>query len=79
MSSKLLTYQEVSALTGVRESTLYSLVCRKQIPHIRLSGRMVRFNYDEVLTWIEAHRVGVSANSKTISKKVNAETNGRAQ
>ncbi|MFZ5480455.1 MAG: helix-turn-helix domain-containing protein [Myxococcota bacterium] len=53
----LLTYDEASRLLGVPVNTLYAWVSQKRIPHVRLSGRMVRFDPEELALWIEARRV----------------------
>jgi excisionase family DNA binding protein len=42
----LMNYQQAAAYLGMRMATLYSKVSRREIPHIRLSGRMVRFDPD---------------------------------
>lgn len=56
---KLLNYREMAAFLGVPIGTLYSMVSRKQIPHIRLSGRLVRFDEAKIKRWMEARRVTV--------------------
>lgn len=53
----LLTYDEASRLLCVPVNTLYAWVSQKRIPHVRLSGRMVRFDPEELARWIEARRV----------------------
>ena len=52
MSNNLMDYQELSALLGVKTGTLYSWVSRKRIPHIRLSGRLVRFDPNVITLWL---------------------------
>ncbi|MCB9478060.1 MAG: helix-turn-helix domain-containing protein [Deltaproteobacteria bacterium] len=49
---KLLNYEEAAELLRFKLPTLYSLVSRKQIPFIRLSGRTVRFDRDTLMAWI---------------------------
>lgn len=53
----LLTYQQVADRLGIRVPTLYVMVHRLRIPHIRLSGRMVRFDPAEVDQWLDERRV----------------------
>jgi hypothetical protein len=50
------------ALGGVFEAigTLRSMVCRRQVPHIRISPRIVVFEVAALNTWITARRVGVA-------------------
>ncbi|MAF77941.1 MAG: hypothetical protein CME60_07245 [Halobacteriovoraceae bacterium] len=53
MQHDYLTYSEVSRLLNIKIGTLYSLVSKRQIPHIRLGHRTVRFSKSEILRWIE--------------------------
>ena len=39
-------YTEAAAYLGLKVSTLRSLVCRKQVPHIRLTPKLVVFDRD---------------------------------
>ena len=57
MSNKALTYKQVRDLTGIPLSTLYSMVCRRQLPHLRFGPRLVRFDEAEIKEWIERNRV----------------------
>ncbi len=52
-------YPGAAALTGLKVSTLQSMVCRKQIPHYRLGKRLVVFSRAELLAWMTARRVGL--------------------
>ncbi len=47
-----ITYREAQAMTGLPLGTLYSLVYRKQIPHLRLGRRSVRFVITELEVWM---------------------------
>jgi excisionase family DNA binding protein len=57
MNSKLLTYAEVAERIGVPIGTVYSMVCRRQIPHVRLGPRTVRFSPEAVEAWIAGRHV----------------------
>jgi excisionase family DNA binding protein len=52
-----LTYAEASKLLGIKLATLYSLVARRRIPHIKLGPRLVRFPKEELLKWLEDNLV----------------------
>ncbi len=52
----LIGYEEASILVGLPLGTLYSLVSRRRIPHIRLSDRIVRFSEMDLREWIESGR-----------------------
>jgi excisionase family DNA binding protein len=40
----LLTYAQAARFLNVRLGTLYSLVSRKEVPHVRFGKRLVRFS-----------------------------------
>ena len=54
---RLIGYKEAALKLGVKTGTLYSWTCRKVgPPFIRLSGRCVRFDEDQLDKWL-AERV----------------------
>jgi len=55
-----LNYREAARLLGIPVGTLRSMVCRRQIPHIRISPRVVVFDVGALEEWIGARRVGVA-------------------
>ena len=57
----LLTYPEAADFLRMKLPTLYSKVSRREIPHVRLSGRDVRFDVAELTAWLDARRVAVGA------------------
>ena len=57
MYNKLLNYSETAERLGVRLTTLYSLVYKKRIPHIRLGGRLVRFSSEAIEHWMNNRTV----------------------
>jgi excisionase family DNA binding protein len=61
--SALLTYREAASLLGIRVATLYSMISRREIPHVRLGRRMVRFDRTDLLAWVGARRVAARAGS----------------
>ena len=54
---QLLTVREVATLLRLHEKTVYALVERGSIPHVRL-GRRVLFSPGDVKCWVEARREG---------------------
>ena len=54
---ELFTYREVSELLNVRLGTLYSWVGRRQIPHLRLGPRVVRFSSTQIQQWLQSRSV----------------------
>ena len=57
MEQELIGYKEAAAMLGVAVGTLYSWVSRHRIPHIRMSGRCVRFDKTEIGEWISGNSV----------------------
>jgi len=49
---KFLSYKDLSQYLNVPIGTLYFWVNQKQIPHIRLGARCVRFDLSEIQNWI---------------------------
>lgn len=47
-------------MLGIPVGTLRSMVCRRQIPHIRISPRIVVFDVAALEAWIAARHVGVA-------------------
>jgi predicted DNA-binding transcriptional regulator AlpA len=67
---KLLSYPEAATFLDMALGSLYSKVSRKEIPHLRLSPRMVRFSRCELIAWIDARRVPVlTGNTRFTSPK----------
>jgi excisionase family DNA binding protein len=58
---EMLTYHAVSELLGIKLGTLYSMVARKEIPHVRLGPRLIRFRRSELDAWIRERSVAASA------------------
>lgn len=48
----LLTYKQLSERLNIKTTTLYSLVARGEIPHIRIAKRIVRFDPETIDQWI---------------------------
>ena len=55
-SDKLLNMDEASNLLGIKKSTLYQLVMRKQITHVKL-GKLTRFRSEDIQAYIKKNLV----------------------
>lgn len=55
--AELLTYREVAGMIGVPLGTLYEKVARREIPHVRLGRRLVRFERSAIDAWLRDRRV----------------------
>ncbi len=53
-------YELAERMTGLGRPTLYSLVHERRIPHVRLSGRLVRFRASELRSWLDSHAVAAT-------------------
>ncbi|MEW5884893.1 MAG: helix-turn-helix domain-containing protein [Armatimonadota bacterium] len=56
-SAFLKNYEWLAARTGIKVGTLRALVCRKKIPHVRITERTVRFDPAAIERWLEARIV----------------------
>jgi excisionase family DNA binding protein len=57
LSPRLVSYEAAAKYLGIPIGTLRSMVCRRQIPHVRLSARVVRFELVALDAVIEERRV----------------------
>ncbi len=53
MSDRLLTVQEVADFLRLKRQTIYVMVMRRQIPHLKLSTGVLRFDPDEIRKFLE--------------------------
>ena len=54
METKLLNVTEVAERFGVKKDTIYLWVRTKALPHIKLGGRIIRFESSAINNWIAA-------------------------
>ena len=56
-------YDLAQVVTGLKRGTLYALVSRRQIPHRRVTTRLVVFDRDELEAWMDesTERLGGAA------------------
>lgn len=52
-------YELAEEVTGICRNTLYYYVHKKKIPHSRIGGRLIRFNRDTLIAWLQANEVKV--------------------
>jgi len=57
---KLLTPREVADLIQVPISTVYQWVFYQKIPVVKISNRLLRFDYDQICEWLAAKTSPVS-------------------
>jgi excisionase family DNA binding protein len=55
-NNKLLDMNEASNLLGLKKSTLYAIVMRKQIAHVKL-GKLTRFRPEDIQAFINKNLV----------------------
>jgi len=54
---KLLSVKELSKRTGLSIWTIYELVERKRIPHLRLGSRKIYFREEQINQWLEEKEI----------------------
>ena len=54
MDSQLWDYDTLSERLSLKKNTLYSMVSRGQIPHIRMGRRLVRFDPKIIERWLDS-------------------------
>ncbi len=57
---RLVDYSKLSKYLGVPVGTLYAWVHEGRLPYMRLSGRTVRFDLDQIDAWLAERREGVA-------------------
>ena len=57
-------YADAAKFLGISRGTLRGLVARRQIPHHRVSRRIVLFDPDVLRRWLKAHAVGTKQNER---------------
>jgi len=56
MSKRLLTIKEASEYLGITVNGLYHMVYRREIPFVKIKGR-IRFDLNDIDEWIERNKV----------------------
>lgn len=77
-AKKVLNLQDVALLTGLSQSHLYKLTCRKQIPYYRPNGKLVYFDRAEIEAWMKQnrHNTEAEAEQKAIAYVVGKDLKG---
>jgi len=55
---RLVGYSKLSKYLDIPVGTLYAWVHENRIPHIRISGRTVRFDLDQIDAWLRQRQKG---------------------
>lgn len=55
-NNKLLNMDETSRILGIKKSTLYALVMRKQIGHVKV-GKLNKFTLNNIEAYIDKNKV----------------------
>ncbi len=53
---RLLTAQEVAQLINASDTSVYKMALRGEIPCVKITARMVRFDQDEIEEWLESKK-----------------------
>lgn len=66
-SSKLLSGEEAAKLTGLCYRSLYTRRVNGEIGYVRF-GRLIKYRYEDLMSFVEKNLVSVSVNSETKSE-----------
>ena len=69
MQDKKLGYSEAAQLIGIAVGTLYSWVHKRQVPHIRLGSRLVRFSENELVRWLSDKQIEERVSEKLVDAR----------
>lgn len=56
-SLNLIDIKSLSKMLSISKFTIYTWVSEEKIPHIKINGRLVRFDPEEIEKWINEQRV----------------------
>ena len=57
---QLVGYGDAARLLAIPRGTLRSMVCRRQIPHVRISPRVVVFDVSALAAWLRTRCVAAN-------------------
>ncbi len=63
-----LNYETAAKLLKLPVGSLYGLVSKRQIPHIRINKRIVRFSRAELLDFLSTRKIGICAEANSVKK-----------
>ncbi|MBI4766893.1 MAG: helix-turn-helix domain-containing protein [Deltaproteobacteria bacterium] len=67
MENRYFNIEELSRYLGIKKSTIYSRVGKREIPYYKI-GRLIRFRREDIDRWIEGHkREPISFQKKAIN------------
>ncbi len=61
---RLIPLRQAAAIVGSSPAALSMMALRRQVPHYRLTPRVLRFDPEELHTWINQRRVRAVAPSQ---------------
>ena len=73
-----LNYEQAAAYLGIKLATLRSMVCRKQVPHMRLTARLVVFDRAQLDAWLGERSVAAIAPSSAYAPELEVVKGGRS-
>lgn len=59
-TKRLVDYSSAARILDLKLGTLQSMVARRQIPHLRLGPRLVRFDPEQLHAWLRQRSVDAS-------------------
>ena len=72
---KIFVVKTVAKYLDLKQSTIYALTCRKEIPHYK-RGKKLYFKKSEIDKWIETGRVLTNTDLDAIAERVHSKKGG---
>lgn len=66
---RLMGYAEAAAYLSIPVGTLRSMVSRRQIPHVRLTARIVKFDLADLDAIVHRRRVPAGPRAQTATRR----------
>lgn len=57
MAAALLTPADLAATLRLSKASIYRMVSRREVPHVKLAGGALRFRAESITRWIESQEV----------------------
>jgi len=57
LEKRLLDIDEASEYLGITKNTLYGMTSQRRIPFVKIGGKMLRFDVQDLDRWIEKKKI----------------------
>jgi excisionase family DNA binding protein len=74
MTDEMLSYRQAAKFLGVPIGTLYAMVCRHRLAHVRLGPRLVRFSRSKLEELVHENTINADVSNRSTEKEVSRES-----